>query len=548
MFRSFDQLNYRFDQLIRNIPLHLKYQHTQKLLFDEFCQKIVSNPELKEQIYSLNISNENSCNQIGRFLSWFSLDEFPHLQVISLGHVRSDDVTKLNSTLPLLSKLIDFRSITYADPDKEVLSAVPISQLHRLSVRGGVHNIEIFYEPSTITHLTFTGCSLHTVFNILKNLPLLKFLNIHEIFAYDSRQPMDSLETFQLVHLKRMLLISYDGTFDNFELIMHHTPNLQHFTITSDNDTEIINASRWESFIRSSLPRLSVFNFEFYYTRQQNVLGKFKRFQRDFWLKEHQWCIDYGFNDHYAIIQTIPSIRDEYRLSLYSIKYQLKKLNTFKNVKELDLCYESVTNQYEYYFPNVTSLILRRQWKNSNLPSSEQILEFLPSIVNLSNLEYLSISHLSVEHLIIILMEILKQAPKLSSLLLEDFDVKSFFKNNEICKYLNTMIRKLDGNYYEFSTLNEVQQFCEIFSNIKQFKYYSIYEGEHLLYLLNNLSNLSLLEIDVPACDNSQEFISWFNKLTLKSDMKYHIKELPQRIIYHTDHRAKNFCVWIERK
>ncbi len=76
IFHSFDQLNYRFNELIRSVPLHLDFQNSDKLLFDHFCKKMISNDGMKKQIYSLYISDIN----VQQFLSFFPLDEFPHLR------------------------------------------------------------------------------------------------------------------------------------------------------------------------------------------------------------------------------------------------------------------------------------------------------------------------------------------------------------------------------------------------------------------------------------------------------------------------------------
>ena len=64
IFYSFDQLNYRFHTLIRNIPLHLNFQQLKKSIFNQFCQIILSNPEIKQNIISLKLSNKGTRGQI----------------------------------------------------------------------------------------------------------------------------------------------------------------------------------------------------------------------------------------------------------------------------------------------------------------------------------------------------------------------------------------------------------------------------------------------------------------------------------------------------
>ena len=49
IFYSFIQLNYRFNQLIKSIPLYVDFQNTSnKLFFEQICD-----PVIKNQIYSL---------------------------------------------------------------------------------------------------------------------------------------------------------------------------------------------------------------------------------------------------------------------------------------------------------------------------------------------------------------------------------------------------------------------------------------------------------------------------------------------------------------
>src|SRR4051812_22942942 len=76
IFYSFDRLNYRFYKLIRNILLHLNFQQLKKFKFNQFCQIILSNAEIKYNIISLKLSNDGTRGQIQEFLSLFPLNEF----------------------------------------------------------------------------------------------------------------------------------------------------------------------------------------------------------------------------------------------------------------------------------------------------------------------------------------------------------------------------------------------------------------------------------------------------------------------------------------
>lgn len=546
IFHSFDQLNYRFNQLIRNISLHLNYQRNQKLLFDKFCMKMLSEPEIKNQIYSLKISNKNSCDPIQSFLAWFSLDEFHHLQTLALTEVGQNNLMKLKSMLPLLSQLSDFRFTIRDRQEGQLLSFVPISKLYRLSVDNFSDCIKPVDQPCIITHITLSNCYLHNIYKVLENVPLLKYLNLQNLSANELEDHVDFPQNYQFVHLKRMIMRNYRCNFEAFESFSAHTSNLQYLTMTADYNDEMIDAPRWEHLINTSLLQLNCFNFMFSSRPEDEILDNFKQFQNDFWHQQHHWYTDYAFNQKYAVIHTIPLIQNELYLTTSSIKYQLNKLNKFDNVKDLCLFYTVITNQSEYYFPNVTSLAMRQEFRREKGAREKIAFEFLPSIVNLSDLQYLLIFDLSVEDIMAILLVILRKTSRLLSLSLGCFDMESFIKNDELCKYLNKTIVALDlVDCYAFNSSDEVRQFCEIFSNIKQLKY-KMREKEDLLYLLNNLSHLSMLEIRVPASGDPENFLNWFKKQKLKSNATYHIAEVSTREQFPIDNNEKRFCIWIE--
>ena len=72
IFHSFDGLNNHFYSLIRHIPLYLNFQQLKKFQLKKFCQIILSNPKIKQNILSLQISDDDTYGQIPSFLSLFS--------------------------------------------------------------------------------------------------------------------------------------------------------------------------------------------------------------------------------------------------------------------------------------------------------------------------------------------------------------------------------------------------------------------------------------------------------------------------------------------
>ncbi|CAF3214903.1 unnamed protein product, partial [Rotaria sp. Silwood2] len=73
-FHSFNGLNDRLNKLIRTVSLHLNFTLVNKKRLEDFCQHILLYPEIRQQIYSLHLSNENRCDQIETFLKHIPLN------------------------------------------------------------------------------------------------------------------------------------------------------------------------------------------------------------------------------------------------------------------------------------------------------------------------------------------------------------------------------------------------------------------------------------------------------------------------------------------
>jgi hypothetical protein len=135
IFYSFDQLNYRFSTLIRDIyPLDLDFQQMKKSLFNQICQIILSNPELKHKIISLKLSNKGTRDQIQQFLSLFPLNEFVNLRSLSLIYLEENDEKQILLMLPFLSNLHYFSFIDLKHRASQFLPMLSKSRLRILSI------------------------------------------------------------------------------------------------------------------------------------------------------------------------------------------------------------------------------------------------------------------------------------------------------------------------------------------------------------------------------------------------------------------------------
>jgi len=103
-------------------------------------------------------------------------------------------------------------------------------------------------------------------------------------------------------------------------------------------------------------------------------------------------------------------------------------------------------------------------------------------IVNLSNVTNLKILDTCQLVTPSIFLEILKKAQQISSLSIDPDYLQELFNNNELCNYLNKMIKKLEICFREknsFNNFDDLKKFCRIFSN-KQLT--CITEDEDFIY------------------------------------------------------------------
>jgi hypothetical protein len=102
IFHSFDQLNYRFSTLIRRIPLYADLRNIhQRIICDQFSMILLSDQETKKQIYTLHLSNKDTCYSIQSFFFLFSLDEFLHLRSLTLAGVTTDNFKKIEDNVTI---------------------------------------------------------------------------------------------------------------------------------------------------------------------------------------------------------------------------------------------------------------------------------------------------------------------------------------------------------------------------------------------------------------------------------------------------------------
>ncbi|CAF4646669.1 unnamed protein product [Rotaria sp. Silwood2] len=358
---------------------------------------------------------------------------------------------------------------------------------------------------------------------------MLKYLNVEFISRHNHSIKDDNslINKYNGIHLKQLIIGLFKYNFEDFEIFVKQIPNLKSLTIHSKNNINMINAYKWKNLIQSSLLYLNIFKFRFSCNRRHNdkiILKIFQRFQDDFWCKQYQWFTEYSFEKDLASIYTIPYFENRYKLELNMKRFPNKLINnsnTFDKVIYLTLDDKIVTDKCQYHFSNVDSLVLFTSEVNQN-PID---INYLKIIVNLSHLKHLDM--FMYEKIISSkeLLEILKESPKLSMITINSTNLKLLFNDDELCKYLNKMIKKLhldkqfnlsfnnlnqSQNFQpSFHSRNELKKFCEIFSNIEQLICYVI-EPDDVLFLVNQLTKLSTMKVYLPPLGGHNYFFTLF--------------------------------------
>jgi hypothetical protein len=92
--------------------------------------KMLLNLELKSQIYSLKLSNKQTCVQIKTFLLLFSFKEFSNLRSLTIIKLKRDDAVQLKS---ILLSIPEVRCLHLIDSDVHSFIK-PSSKLRTLSL------------------------------------------------------------------------------------------------------------------------------------------------------------------------------------------------------------------------------------------------------------------------------------------------------------------------------------------------------------------------------------------------------------------------------
>ena len=513
LFYSFARLNHRFNRLLRTLPLHLNFQDVEKASYDVLCEQMLANPDIQERVYSVRLSNENTPGQIEDFLSKFSLDQFVHLRSLTFIDLHENNIQSLKV---ILGKLSQITTLHLSDSEMKLDELEPflvsIDQLQTLSVNS---NMAFVQQIIPIRHLTLSTLSLNEICRLVQYTPCLDYLNIACVRSESLSIMFHGFS--RLDHLKNLILADVRAEFDDLRHFLWNLSNVQNLTIGSSYDRNMLDAPRWERLIKSSLPHLKSFRFKLMASKwpHQRLNRKaFARFQTKFWLQIHQWCTECSVDKKHLTIYSIPYPAACGQISLTSHRCynpSIDRSQTFKHVRKLVVSPNDLFEHGDYYFPNVTSLIITRSLQFSSENDEERVIELLVKLMNFAHLKHLEFPMDCQTQRPTLFFQILDLAPQLSSLRTKPCFIELLLDQPETRRYLNNNIRKLDISNYSFhhcKRLLNVRSPQQLLPNLEQLTI-SIVKSRHWSYLLNQSSTLSTINI----CLNSGTYWRYSDRL-----------------------------------
>ncbi|CAF1392174.1 unnamed protein product [Rotaria sordida] len=535
-FHSFNGLNDRLDKLIRTVPLHLNFILVNKKRLEHFCQHTLLYPEIREQIYSLRLSNENRCDQIETFLAHISLNTLNNLHTLILTHIEKENLIQLKSMLSLSINLFSFKLISSQIDEDELIAVLPLSKLEKLSILSLRSFLLYIQQPTKIKYLTLFNCSLEQIIcKLFPYVPFLKYLNISYVSKYNrSIKDIDIINKYKCINLQTLIIGEFKYNFEDFVILVQHIPNLKNLTISTNYNKTMINALNWEHLIESSLLYLNIFKFKFSFKKIYNNETYFEQmmfFQRKFWIEQHHWYTQLISNQYSICIYTIPYLSNTFKLESDTVIHYntiFTMSNLFDYITHLTLTVQSINEKYQFYFPNIISLtLINSNDVLNNFSEHIDFIQYLKMIINLSNLKHLDISKYKKIILSGNLLAIMKETPMLNSLKINSIDLMLLYNNEELCEYLIMMIKKLNIHKYNLcslKTFEELMIFHTVFQHITSLQC-NINSSEQFSFILERFPSLSTLCIYMSSsCYNFYAY-NYLEQLSSEWRIKYRTKQ-----------------------
>ncbi|CAF0851967.1 unnamed protein product, partial [Adineta ricciae] len=386
VYKAFYNLNTRFQNLLINstLPLKVNLSTMPRRAFQSYHRHMIMSN--KHRIASMSISNPFIVDLV--FSPVRTVSHYNRLETLVFNQIKSKYLTNI---LHYLSYLPDLKSLTIIPADEisnrnEVLAKIlslPGLKHCKMSLkeRFGVNALAI---PSTITspleHLIIDhDMSFSQLKSLLSCVPQLRYLTCYAVVSsYGS-----SSETFTdlLCNLTHVSLQMTDILFNNFEPMIrdlfHH---LQVLRISTNRDSEYLNAVRWERLITTFIPQLRVFDLQ--YTdfgrfdndpNQHNYESILNKFGTPFW-HQRKWFFGYRLEQGTYYNHVTFYSRRSYRKKQYILYkpaiYKMHRNYQIRNIVAVDhliVHNEEAATNCQRHFPNVTQLTLAENFRTNGV-------------------------------------------------------------------------------------------------------------------------------------------------------------------------------------
>ncbi|CAF1670146.1 unnamed protein product, partial [Adineta ricciae] len=448
----------------------------------------------------------------------FSLNDFPHLQSLTLTDINS---TNMDQLVPMLTYIPSLKCFHLNNPKfdpSEIISSLYCSEIRTLTLPQLPKNLTLLRRFSSLKSLTIDSCSIYQLLQVLNDLSTLEYLQINYL---STNAGTSDRVNFKFTHCLRHLVINHtDYGFGDIEMIIRHTPNLNLFTLFASFRYDQMNVQKWKHSLRIYLSHLKVFKFCYQYNYKRDHRDRAKEtlrvLQNDFQDDFNNGLIEYVLSQDTVMIYTVPYAFSTFQLHLDMGRYRNTALddgNTFSNVRKLTIHGTPYKmNNHFYFFYNDQS----PEWS----PYRENMFNCLTMTSNFSHVKHLDASHVFNFENPSIFLEILKNTPELSSLTISFKMLRLSLDNDELCQSLKRMIHQLCiTNSWSFSYDSMYEKFCNVFSNIEQLTC-SVEKECQMMHLLTSLPRLICADFTVTKCDGDDR-TSWSNTRLSELGMEY---------------------------
>ncbi|CAF0944974.1 unnamed protein product [Adineta steineri] len=294
VINSFYGLNYRFNELIKTIPMKLKCNKLNKNEYKRVLKHIV--PKIKLQLYSLElgvlsktIHSFNSEISIDLFTQSYNFTQFVNLRCLSL---TSPNLEQLKSLFQIIPNMLSLRSLRLLEHDyygsqNETVCKLTLANNHRYSMKTNHHLSHLFIETSppfkTLTLIQKYFTNKISFDCIQLNIRCALFFYPHSLTYIDC----DGLSRLvsNMNYLKIDITVgTYSPAFD----LIRRFPQIQHLSVRTISKA-YADGHQWAELLAqmSNINKLDLNIYLDTYNSNQEL----QTFQTKFWL-ERQWNVE----------------------------------------------------------------------------------------------------------------------------------------------------------------------------------------------------------------------------------------------------------------